>query len=144
MRVVKEWSSGDRWRGSNSGVEGVGQYLSGRPSPLDVLMHVENNLTANLLHSFSFLPILCPPLDARTRPPLLRRPHGAPIGPFLLYPRPEWLVLSFSLCSLFPLPSSRCPFPSPLSALLSSPLFAISFLLDRFFDGLTLQVEPRT
>lgn len=25
-------------------------------APLDVLMHVENNLTANLLHSFSFLP----------------------------------------------------------------------------------------
>lgn len=24
-------------------------------APLDVLMHVENNLTANLLHSFSFL-----------------------------------------------------------------------------------------
>lgn len=37
-----------------------------RSSPLDVLMHVENNLTANLLHSFSFL-VSC-----------ARRAHGAP------------------------------------------------------------------
>lgn len=40
--------------------EGVGQYFPRRPSPLDVLMHVENNLAANLLHSFSFLPLTAP------------------------------------------------------------------------------------
>lgn len=39
--------------------EGVGQYFSRRASPLDVLMHVGYNLTANLLHSLShFLPCL--------------------------------------------------------------------------------------
>lgn len=70
----KGWSGGGRMEGENSGVEGVGQYFPGRPSPLDVLMHVENNLTANLLHSFSFLP-----------GPLLS-PHPPPSLP----PRPRW------------------------------------------------------
>lgn len=47
--------------GEKSGpVEGRGRCraILSRSSvaPLDVLMHVENNLTANLLHSFSFLP----------------------------------------------------------------------------------------
>lgn len=60
-RTKRRWGGEreERWgtiEGENSGVEGVGQYFAGRPSPLDVLMHVENNLTANLLHSFSFLP----------------------------------------------------------------------------------------
>lgn len=112
---------GSRWWGWNSGVEGVGQYFPGRPSPLDVLMHVENNLTANLLHSFSFLPrlFLCPPSSSRrlragsrsraTSHPFpragQRRTYG---GPFLLYPRAEWLRLFFlarlsaALRALFP------------------------------------------
>lgn len=34
-------------------------------APLDVLMHVENNLTANLLHSFSFLFRTFRPASAR-------------------------------------------------------------------------------
>ena len=89
--------------GENSGVEGVGQYFPGRPSPLDVLMHVENNLTAKLLHSFSFLPglLLTPsPLPSPRSLSLPPRPRwtcqattpsrpasrrGAPTGPFLSF-----------------------------------------------------------
>lgn len=64
VRPVASNSGGDVARGERGGgakapVEGRGKCraILSRSSvaPLDVLMHVENNLTANLLHSFSFL-----------------------------------------------------------------------------------------
>lgn len=69
---------------------GVGQYFPRRPSPLDVLMHVENNLTANLLHSFSFLSP-CRSLTGLTGPLLL------PLYPFLDFTS---LVLTHSISLL--------------------------------------------
>ena len=109
----KGWSGGGRMEGENSGVEGVGQYFPGRPSPLDVLMHVENNLTANLLHSFSFLPGLYPPTPLPLPLPVLAldvpgyHPFLASLTArrtyrtlsLLLYPRPR--VVEPLVSSLF-------------------------------------------
>lgn len=90
-------------RGRRGPVEGRGKCraILSRSSvaPLDVLMHVENNLTANLLHSFSFLfrtfrpastahlpdPSFCTLSDERRERALLsvrRAAHLAPRHPF--------------------------------------------------------------
>jgi hypothetical protein len=66
-------------------------------APLDVLMHVENNLTANLLHSFSFLsrtfrpasaahlpdPSFCALSDERASPSPSTAPLTSRPSPFL-------------------------------------------------------------
>lgn len=60
--IFSEPGSGERhslWRGEWDPMVGRGKCRAilskSSVAPLDVLMHVENNLTANLLHSFSFL-----------------------------------------------------------------------------------------
>lgn len=68
-------------------------------APLDVLMHVENNLTANLLHSFSFLfrtfrpasaahlpdPSFCTLSDEKRAGPSLCPSRRSPRSPFLRF-----------------------------------------------------------
>lgn len=83
-------------RGERCLVEGRGKCWAILPrssvAPLDVLMHVENNLTANLLHSFSFLfrtfcpasaahlpdPSFCTLSDEREKENGLSSPSAAP------------------------------------------------------------------
>lgn len=136
--------------GENSGVEGVGQYFPGRPSPLDVLMHVENNLTANLLHSFSFLPGLSPPCWT-CHPFLASLTAHLPDPSLLLYPRPR--VVERLVSSLFrrlnrppldprPLvcPFSRSSNDRPPTVAYPSSLYPSTFSLSRSF---LLRCSPR-
>lgn len=111
VRPVASNSGGDVARGERGGarapVEGRGKCraILSRSSvaPLDVLMHVENNLTANLLHSFSFLfrtfrpasaahlpdPSFCTLSDEKRVGPSLRPSRRSPHSPVSLTPLRE-------------------------------------------------------
>lgn len=144
--MVGEWLSTaagggreERWGldgRENSGVEGVGQYFPGRPSPLDVLMHVENNLTANLLHSFSFLPgsplrSTCQPATP-SRPASRRTYRTLPFVPSATSGAARFLLVSPIEPAATRSSSPRLPFfsflsrPSAFSLLLSPPPALVS------------------
>lgn len=102
-------------RGERCLVEGRGKCWAILPrssvAPLDVLMHVENNLTANLLHSFSFLFRAFCPASAAHLPDL----------PFVPSPtrereRKRTSSLLHSPRRVAPLTSPRLPFSVPRAA----------------------------